>query len=81
MGLIVAPPISSQCARKAKTSYVLQRMDVDALLASPSRVEHGGVRSLSEREDLCFDVPALAAALQRRCVGVVHTACLFYLCS
>ena len=50
---------------------------MDALLASPSRVEQGGVRSLSERGDLCYDVPALTAALQQRCVPHVQPGCWF----
>ncbi len=41
-------------------------MDIDGLVASTSRVEEGGVRTLSEHGHLCFDIPALSSALQLR---------------
>lgn len=50
----------------ARAMSAAQKMDVDGLLASTSRVEQGGVRTLSERGELCYDIPALCSTLQRR---------------
>ena len=53
------------CTCNEKDSVLgTQRMDIDGLMASTSRVEEGGVRTLSEHGYLCFDIPALSSALQ-----------------
>ena len=41
-------------------------MGLDALLASTTTAEEGGVRTESERGVLCFDVGALASVLRQR---------------
>ena len=58
------PQLAGEAGPEARR--LQQRMEVDALLAGSARVEDGGVRTLSERGDACFDIPALAHALQLR---------------
>jgi len=55
------------CAGAERGVARAQRLGVDALLASPATADAGGVRALSARGDLCYDIPALTHALRLRC--------------
>lgn len=47
-------------------AFCLQGLELDALLASQQVVQEGGVRTISQRGHLAYDLPALSAALRTR---------------
>ncbi len=44
----------------------LQAMDIDGLLASTATIDQGGVRTLTDRGELVYDLAVLTEALRLR---------------
>ena len=47
-------------------TLLMQAMDIDGLLASTATIDQGGVRTLTDRGELVYDLAALTEALRLR---------------
>jgi hypothetical protein len=61
---LTEPQLSSEAGVEVRR--LQQRLGIDTLLASPTPMEQGGVRTLSAHGDNCYDVNALARILRQR---------------
>ena len=55
-----------RCALDATCAAYVQAMDIDGLLVSAATIDQGGVRTLTDRGELVYDLAALTEALRHR---------------